>query len=341
MNTRLQWFPLLFVAVVVALLVWITWRFSSNIQQLNTIHSHPQFRVALLLEGPSFDQGWNSSALESITGLREKFSFELEIADQLSASKITETASNYAARGYDLIIGHGVAFSEPFKQVSPYFPNTRFVTFNGEAQYANQTNIGYDMNGSGFLMGKLAALMSKTNKVGYLVADFPNERSQLEWFKRGVASEKPLAKVIVQTVKGYNDKEAAVQAARVMISQKVDVLYTLGDSFNLPVIMEAQKANIYAIGYIADQRYIAPNHVLACIVQDVGMMYYQIFSQYAAGHLPSGNVHYGLPEGANRLSPFGPMVPASVQQAIHAELKRIMQKKHITSGNSTTTGRES
>ncbi|RNB85928.1 BMP family ABC transporter substrate-binding protein [Brevibacillus fluminis] len=333
MNRHLQWFPFLFVVVVVILLVSITWRFSNNMSQLNKITPHPQFRVALLLEGPSFDQGWNSSALESISRLRDRFSFELQIADQLSAAKITETASQYAAQGYDLVIGHGVAFSEPFYHVAPYYPKTRFITFNGKATYPNQTNIGYDMNDSGYLMGKLSALISKTHQVGYIVANKPNEASQIEWFKRGVASVKPLATVHVKAVGSYNDDAAALKAAQDLIAHRVDVIYTLGDSFNLPVITAAQKANIYAIGYIADQRYIAPNNVLTCIMQDVNMVYTLLLQQYANGTLPQGNVEFGLAEGANRLSPFGPMVPPAVQHEINHELQQIVEKKHVTSGS--------
>lgn len=337
MNMRLQWFPFLFVLVVVVLLISITWRFANNMGQLNQIAPPSQFRVALLLEGPSFDQGWNSSALESINRLRDRFSFELEIADQLSAAKITETASKFAAQGYDLIIGNGIVFSEPFSHVAPHYPRTRFVTFNGQATHLNQTNIDYDMAGSGYLMGKLAARMSKSHKVGYIVPNNPNEQKQIEWFKRGVATVKPQTSVSVMTVASYNDDVAALQAAHTLIDNQIDVIYTLGDSYNLPVITAAKKANIYAIGYIADQRYMAPNNVLTSVIQDVNMVYTLILQQYANGALPSGNVNYGLAEGAIRLSPFGPMVSPRVQHLINRELTQIMVKKQVTSN----TGRNS
>ncbi len=324
-----KFFPALFAALVVGLLLFITSQFIASMKHIEKVNESGKKSdvptVALLLEGPTYDQGWNSSALESLTELQKKYGFSLEIANNLKAEQIPNVARKYADNGFDLIFGHGRIFSEPFTKISPFYPDTRFVSFNGEAVHPNQTTVRFDMKPAGFIVGELAALMSKSHKVGYIVTDQPSEYNQVEGFKLGVERIAPHTTVKVEKVPDFNDVTSATQAARRLIAEGVDVIYTTGDSYNLAVITEAQRANIYAIGYIADQGYMAPNHVLASLLQDVGQCYRTIMAQYMKGSLPTGKVTYGLSEGVNRLSQFGPMVPAEVQERINRELQAVMK----------------
>jgi transcriptional activator of comK gene/basic membrane protein A len=320
-------FPMVFGGLVAGLLLLITSQFLLSLQQIRQAnHSEANLpRIALLLEGPTYDQGWNSSAFESLQELHKTYGFPLKIASNLKAEEITAVAEAYAATGYDLIIGHGVIFSEPFSRIARFYPKTRFVSFNGETAHPNQSTVRFDMKPAGYIVGKLAALMSKSHKVGYIVIDKPPEYAQVEGFKQGVKAADPHAVVEVAKVPDFNDIPAALSATRRLIEHGVDVIYTTGDSFNLAVITEAQKSDIYAIGYISDQRYIAPNHVLASLVQDVSSVYRLLFKNYFNGTRPSGKVTYGIAEGVNYLSPFGPMVPESVREEINKELRTLMK----------------
>ncbi|ELK39432.1 MULTISPECIES: BMP family ABC transporter substrate-binding protein [Brevibacillus] len=329
---KLKPFFALFTALVVGLLLLITSQFITSMKHLEEVMnergpSSDILRVALLLEGPTYDQGWNSSAMESITEMQKRFGFSLEIANNLKPEQIMNVAQKYAASDYDLILGHGVIFSEPFTRVALQYPHTRFVSFNGEAPHPNQTTIRYDMKPAGKLVGMLAAKMSRARKVGYILVDKPPELAQAEGFREGVKKVSPKTEVVIGKVSDFNDIENAVQKTREMIARGVDVIYTTGDSFNLAVITEAQRAKVYTIGYIADQRYIAPDYVLASLVQDVRQCYRIILEQYMAGRLPSGKVVYGLAEGVNHFSPFGPMVPPEIREDIERELQRLTSSR--------------
>ncbi|MEJ8547817.1 BMP family ABC transporter substrate-binding protein [Brevibacillus borstelensis] len=328
---KLKPFPALFACLVIGLLLLNTSQFLTSMNHLRQMEEKGtpdrRLRVVLMLEGPTYDQGWNSSALESLTELQKKYGFSLEVASNLDPARITSAAEQYASSGCDLIFGHGVIFSDPFTKVAPFYPETRFVSFNGDAPHSNQTAIGYDMWPAGYLVGKLAAQMTRTRKVGYIVADKPTEFDQLDGFKKAVKDTSARTNVVVGKVRDFNDIAGATKAAKDMISKGVDVVYTTGDSLNLAVITEAQRANIYAIGYIADQRYIAPNHVIASMIQDVQQCYRTIMSQFTAGKLPSGKVTYGLKEGVNRLSSFGPMVPKEIREEIKRELEQLIERR--------------
>ncbi|CAI8929143.1 BMP family ABC transporter substrate-binding protein [Brevibacillus sp. BC25] len=325
-------FPVLFTGLVVGLLLLITSQFVTSMKHLDKVinkssHSSDKVRVALLLEGPTYDQGWNSSALESMTELQKRFNFSLEIANNIKPEQITKVAEKYAANDYDLILGHGLIFSEPFTDVANRYPKSHFVSFNGEAPHPNQTTIRYDMKPAGKLVGILAAKMTKSDKVGYIMVDKPTELLQVEGFIDGVKKASPQTTIVVGKVPDFNDIEGAIRTTRDMISQGVDVIYTTGDSFNLEVITEAQRAGVFTIGYIADQRYIAPDYVLASMMQDVRQCYRIITEQFIQGDLPNGKVMYGLAEGVNHLSQFGHMVPADVREDLERELKNLIPSR--------------
>ena len=327
---RLRPFPTLFIGLILGLLILITSQFLVSMKHIQSInqngHSSNKIRVALLLEGPTYDQGWNSSALESLTELQKKFGFSLEVANNVKPEEIADVAQKFASNGYDLLLGHGVIFSEPFTKVAVYYPQTRFVSFNGEAPHENQTTIRYDMKPAGHLVGMLAAKMTKSSNVGYILVNKPPEFAQVEGFREGVKKVSPSIAVSIGYVPDFNNNAKAVVVTREMVASGVDVIYTTGDSFNLEVITEAQNAKVYTIGYIADQRYIAPDYVLASLVQDVGECYRTIMEQFIQGKLPHGKVMYGLSEGVNRFSSFGPMVPQEIRDEINQELSKLIQQ---------------
>ncbi|MFM1653178.1 BMP family ABC transporter substrate-binding protein [Brevibacillus sp. B_LB10_24] len=316
--------PVLVVIVAVCLL-FLTLLFLFNLNQIRSSNSgaHNTVRIALLLEGPTYDQGWNSTALESLQQLADTYKFELTVADNMNVEQIYSSVSAYGKQGYDLVIGHGVIFSSPFTAAASRFPRTRFITVNGTAAHPNQTVVRYDLWSAGFLVGKFAAMMSNNHKVAYLAVDKPQEIAQQEGFKAGVATADDSTVTYVQKLPDFSSKEQALQATRSLIQNGVDVIYTTGDSFNLTVITEAQKANIYVIGYVSDQRFIAPNHVLTSLILDVKQVYNNLIERYFNGQLPAGEIYYGLAEGGVHLGPFGPMVPDFIKEKMNAEKQQL------------------
>lgn len=119
---KLRLLPVLFSGMIVGLLVLITCQFLTSMKHLQQINegssSSNQIRVALLLEGPTYDQGWNSTALESMIELQKTYGFSLEIANNLKPDEIMEVARKFALNGYDLLLGHGIIFSDPANSTS-------------------------------------------------------------------------------------------------------------------------------------------------------------------------------------------------------------------------------
>ena len=63
-------------------------------------------KVALCMSGAVNDQGWNQSAYDGAKAACDKYGYELAYTENLNAADIAAAFADYAAAGYDVIIGH-------------------------------------------------------------------------------------------------------------------------------------------------------------------------------------------------------------------------------------------
>ena len=80
-------------------------------------------KVALLMSGAANDQGWNQTAYEGTQKACEKYGCELAYTENLEAADIAAAFADYAANGYDVVIGHGYEFGDPALEVAATYPD--------------------------------------------------------------------------------------------------------------------------------------------------------------------------------------------------------------------------
>ena len=70
--------------------------------------------------------------------------------------------------GFDLIIAHGFEWGTPAVKVGKDYPSTKFVIFTGLGKSSNVASIFPMQQEATYLLGALAAMMSKTNVIGFV-----------------------------------------------------------------------------------------------------------------------------------------------------------------------------
>ncbi|WP_197686553.1 BMP family protein [Thermanaeromonas toyohensis] len=126
-----------------------------------------QLKIALLLPGPINDMGWNASAYEGLKQAEKKYGASVAYVENVAQSDMEENFRGFALQGYDLIIGHGFQFGDAAKKVASQFPKAKFVvTSSNISQPPNVASVNIDNEMQGFIMGAIAALMSKSKVVG-------------------------------------------------------------------------------------------------------------------------------------------------------------------------------
>ncbi len=91
-------------------------------------------KVALCMSGAVNDQGWNQTAYEGALKACEKYGFDLSYTENLETADIAAAFADYAAAGYDVVIGHGYEFGDPALEVAENYPNVTFMHRGGRVR---------------------------------------------------------------------------------------------------------------------------------------------------------------------------------------------------------------
>lgn len=285
------------------------------------------FKVGLLLEGSAFDQGWNSQAYSALLHMEKEMNASVKYVENLDTeSLIYKETEKLAQEGYDLIFGNGRIFEKAFNQVAPSFPHSHFVFFNGVPKGSNVTSINFVPESLGYFSGMTAGLVTKTHIIGLIPA--LSTMKEIPAFIAGAKEQDPNNRILVKVVGDWVNKEKARQYARELINEGADILVPMGDAYCIDVIMEAHKhQNVFAIGFVSDQSYISEKALITSTLQDVRKMYIDSAEQYKNNVLPGGIRKIDFQDGAQSLSPFGPMVSPDIRKKIETKLQNYMNGK--------------
>ena len=142
----------------------------------NVTDSHTAvLRIALLTDALFSDAGWGAFGFNAVQELNNKYGHTVDFKDDVAIPDIETTLRNYANKSYDLIIAQGFEWGNPAVKVGKDYPNTKFVVFTGLANSTNVASIFPKQQEGTYLLGALAAMMTKTGVIGFVGGErYPN-----------------------------------------------------------------------------------------------------------------------------------------------------------------------
>ena len=162
-------------------------------------------KIALITDGLFSDGGWGAAAYNAAKQLETNYGHNVTCVDNIATSNIETTLRQYSQDGYNLIIAHGFQWGDPAVRVGAEFPDTKYVVFTGLVASNNVASIFPMQQEATFLLGALAAMMSKTGTTGYVGGDkldnfSTSVQNKIIWkyqgdakYRRVVPSPKPVA----------------------------------------------------------------------------------------------------------------------------------------------------
>jgi len=228
-----------------------------------------KLKIAFLTDGLFSDAGWGAFGYNAAQALEGKYSYMVDYKENVPIPKIEETLRDYANSGYDIIISHGFEWGKPAVKVGKDYPETKFVIFTGLVNSSNVASI-YPMQQEGtYVLGALAATMSKTGIIGFVGGErYPNLINIYEGYKQGAQDVNPAVKILVTYLDDWDNSTKGKKAAISQIDKGADFLLQVADTSGHGVIEAAKERGIYAFGAISDQNKLAPNTVLTSFVLD-------------------------------------------------------------------------
>jgi basic membrane protein A len=295
-----------------------------------------QNKAAFLLPGSINDQSWNAQGYQGAEKLKS-MGWDIAYTENVQPADMVEGLRDYARRDFNVVVGHTGRFLSAAQRVGPDFPKTLFIVGSGSAGSGdNIASIDFDNTQFGYLMGVLAARMSKTGKIGSVnsLEGLPNVVAQVGAFRKGAKSVRPDIEVKVIYIKSMEDAAEAKEAALTLIAGGADFISGKLNAGQAGIIQAAKEKGVYANGRSLGHGSIAPESVLTNIVEKWADMYAAVAQDSKSAKLGGKYVLYGLNSkgstGAElRYSAdreFNPIIPA----AVVTELESL--KKKFTSG---------
>ena len=298
--------------------------------------AHADGKVAMLLPGSINDQSWNANGYGALAKLKATGT-EIAYSENVAPADHIETMKDYARRGFNPVIGHSGRFLSAAQRVGPDFEKTTFIVGSGASGAGkNITSIDYDNAQMGYLMGVLAARMSKTNKVGSVngLEGLPNVMQQVGGFRLGVKSVKPNAEVKVIYIKDMEDAAMAKEAALALIAGGADFVFGKLNAGHGGILQAAKEKNVYTSGRSIGHVEAAPQNVLTAIIEKWSDMYVAAANDVKAGKLKPELLSYGYiaPAGSGADLMYAKDKPFNsvVTKEVIAEIEAV--KKKLTSG---------
>lgn len=228
-----------------------------------------EFKVAMLLPGEVTDAGWNQLAYEGLLAIEQELGAKIKHVVSKTPTDQEQHFRHYASEGYDLIFGHGYEFQEPAKQVAPDFPETIFINSSGGEIAENLAPINFRVEQPAYLMGIIAGMMTKSNKLGVLGGDrIPSIKSTFWAFEEGAKSVNPDVEVEDAYTGNWDDMSAGKIQSKALINAGADFLFPNADAAGLGAYHAADEAKkdgktVYTFGVNRDKSDISPDTVLA------------------------------------------------------------------------------
>lgn len=288
----------------------------------------PAFRVALLTPGSIADGGWNASSYEGLGRIRDELGAEISHVETRTPAEFEEGFRDYAARGYQLVFGHGFEYQEAAARVAADHPDTVFITTSGNTVRANVAPMVFELEQATYLCGWLAARMSGSKVVGLVGGRrIPSIESTFLAFRGGVEAADPAVGVREVYTGSFDDVANAREAALALMEEGADLLLHQANDAGRGVFQAAQEraasgAPVYAFGTNRDQNGMAPDVVLASATLDVPRAFLEVARRVRDGSFRAEPVRLGMADGIVALV-LNPKLRDRVPAPVLAELDRV------------------
>jgi basic membrane protein A len=263
--------------------------------------------------GGKFDKSFNEAAYRGIERWKKetgKPALEFEIANE---SQREQALRRMAERGATPIIGIGFGQATTVERIAKEFPKLRFTIVDGVANLANVQSVLFKEQEGSFLVGMIAALTSKTGRVGFVGGmDIPLIRKFQCGYEQGVKYANPKAEIFVNMVgttgAAWNDPSRGAELARAQSAKGADVIFAAAGGTGIGIYQAARDAGKLAIGVDSNQDHLQPGTMLTSMVKRVDVAVYEAANNHKPGLVVLGlkedGVDYALDQyNAKLISP--------------------------------------
>ncbi len=276
--------------------------------------------------GGKFDKSFNQAGYQGAERWKKesgKTYLEFEISND---TQRVQAIRRMAERGASPIISIGFAQASALQQVAKDFPKTRFAIIDAKVDMPNVQSVLFKEQEGSYLVGAMAALVSKTGKVGFVGGmDIPLIRKFQCGYEQGAKATNAKIEVFSNmtgtTSTAWNDPTRGGELAKAQFAKGSDVVFAAAGGTGVGVYQAAKDAGKLAIGVDSNQNHLQPGTMLTSMVKRVDVAVYNVLKGWTPGvqvlGLKEAGVDYALDQYNAKL--ITPQLKAKVE-AIKADI---------------------
>ena len=283
-----------------------------------------KLKVGFIYVGPIGDHGWSYQHNQGRLAIEKEFGDKIETVyiENVSEGPDAERAIERLARdGAGLIFTTSFGFMNPTLKVAEKFPDVKFEHATGYKRSENLSTYSARFYEGRYVIGQMAAKMSKTGTAGYVASvPIPEVVRGINSFMLGAQSVNPDFKVKVVWVNSWYDPGKEADAAKALLDQGADVISQHTDS---PAPLQvAEERGAVGFGQASDMIAFAPKAQLTAIVDDWSAYYIRRVQAVLDGTWKSEDVWGGFDKDMVVMAPFT-NVPEDVAKEAAATAEKI------------------
>jgi basic membrane protein A len=262
-------------------------------------------KVGLVFDvGGRGDKSFNDAAYAGLERAKKELGVDVATLETGDGSDREPALRQLAASGRQLVFGVGFLFTDDIRNLAREYPNIKFAcvdyTVNpGDSLPPNLVALKFREEEGSYLVGALAALVSKSNRLGFVGGmEIPLIKKFEAGYIAGVKAVRPSATVLVKyagnTGTAFKDPTKGKELGLAEYHDGADIVYHASGSTGLGVFEAARELNKLAIGVDSDQYDEAPGHILTSMVKRVDNAVFDTIEGVAHGQWTGGVREFGL-----------------------------------------------
>ena len=264
------------------------------------VHAQPAVVYDL---GGKFDKSFNEAGYRGAEQWKKESGkpyLDFEIANEAQRE---QAMRRMAERGANPVIAIGFSQGSSVQKVASEFPKVQFALIDSVVKLPNVESIVFKEQEGSFLVGVMAALASKTGKVGFIGGmDVPLIRRFQCGYEQGAKYANPKIEVSSTmtgtTAAAWADPTRGGELAKAQFARGVDVVFAAAGGTGVGVYQAAKDAGQLAIGVDSNQNHLQPGTMLTSMVKRVDVAVLKAASKVNPGvtvlGLKEGGVDYAL-----------------------------------------------
>jgi len=225
-----------------------------------------------------------------------------DVVESKTGDDYIPNLTNFASKGYDLVIGVGFLMAQAVGTVSGQFPNISFAIIdaagtdaNGnDLHHSNVMSLLFKEQDAGAMVGVIAGMLEKDGKApkntGVISAvggvSIPPVNHYIAGYKWAATMEDPSIKVLVGYSNDFTDPSKCSGVANSQIQSGSEIVFQVAGGCGLGALQAAGQAKVYSIGVDADQKDADPS-VIASAEKKVDVATYTAIQDVVQGKFAS------------------------------------------------------